>query len=850
MSALRAERVGAPRRTSWLTIVGLVLVPLVVGGLLTWALWEPTQRLERITAAVVNDDEPVQLDGQTVPLGRQLSAALVTGQAAVDPDAATGDENVAGSSNPTSFTWILTDSAHAKDGVADGTYDAVVTIPKDFSAAATSSADPDTARTATISIATSPQARPVDGAIAQAIAQAAAGVTGTQLTQSYLERVLVGFSTLGDKLGDAADGADQLADGVGKLGNGASGLADGADQLSSGLGQLASGTSGLAGGLGQLSSGASGLAGGVGQLSTGASGLADGVGQIADGTAGLAGGVAQLSDGAAGLADGAGQLGDGASGIADGADQLSRGAGQLADGLDQLAAQTDAAADEAQAGVAGAQQFAQGLDQLADGVAQVGQGAATTAGAAVQLDQLLTGLLGAEGTGLAAQCSDGDATACSTLGAAVAAQQDALRQLSEGVRQGTAGLDQGLNGASAQDPDSLVNGSARAAAGGQQLADGAQQSATGLATLASYLGASADGAADLADGAGALATGADGFAGGAADLASGAEQLAGGAADAADGAAQLAGGAAGAADGADKLADGASQAASGADRLASGAQASAAGAGQIADGTARSADGAGKLADGADQLADGADQAADGTSELADGLGQAVDGIPTYSDEQATSLAKVVADPVTLKSGETDLLGSSSVPFLLALALWLGGLATFLVLSPVGREALGTPLGSTRIVLRAYAPAAFVGVVQGLALSAVMAFALDLTPGGWARFTTLCVLAGVAFAAVNQGLVALLGGIGRFLAVVVAVVALATGVISTVPPLLDTIAGLLPTAPVVDGLRAVVLGTGGYGAAVAALVVWALFGLAATVIAVARRRVVDVGTLSRWAKAA
>ncbi len=73
MRLIRAERVRFPRRATWVTVVGLALVPLVIGGLLTWALWNPTQRLDRITAAVVNLDEPVTIDGQMVPLGRQLA---------------------------------------------------------------------------------------------------------------------------------------------------------------------------------------------------------------------------------------------------------------------------------------------------------------------------------------------------------------------------------------------------------------------------------------------------------------------------------------------------------------------------------------------------------------------------------------------------------------------------------------------------------------------------------------------------------------------------------------------------------------------------------------------------------
>ncbi len=104
-------------------------------------------------------------------------------------------------------------------------------------------------------------------------------------------------------------------------------------------------------------------------------------------------------------------------------------------------------------------------------------------------------------------------------------------------------------------------------------------------------------------------------------------------------------------------------------------------------------------------------------------------------------------------------------------------------------------------------PAAAIGAIQGALLTAVVAFAVDLSPGGWVAFTALAMLGGVAFAALNQALAAAFGGIGRFVAMVVAVVALSTAVISTVPALLSDIAGALPTATVLDGLRGVIDGT-------------------------------------------
>ena len=59
----RIERAATTGRAGWLTIAGILLVPLAVGGLLLAGLWKPADRLEQVTAAIVNDDEPVELDG-------------------------------------------------------------------------------------------------------------------------------------------------------------------------------------------------------------------------------------------------------------------------------------------------------------------------------------------------------------------------------------------------------------------------------------------------------------------------------------------------------------------------------------------------------------------------------------------------------------------------------------------------------------------------------------------------------------------------------------------------------------------------------------------------------------------
>src|SRR5690606_28359077 len=119
---LPIERARSRRPITWLPLVGVLLLPALIGGILVTALQNPTDRLEAMTAAVVNLDEPVTIDGQYTPLGRQLAAGLVE-----------GSEDLG-----SNLTWVISNEDDAAKGLGDGTYQAVVTIPASFSADATS----------------------------------------------------------------------------------------------------------------------------------------------------------------------------------------------------------------------------------------------------------------------------------------------------------------------------------------------------------------------------------------------------------------------------------------------------------------------------------------------------------------------------------------------------------------------------------------------------------------------------------------------------------------------------------------------------------------------------------------
>lgn len=664
MTLLRIERARSHRPITWLTIVGVILLPVVIGGLLVAALYNPAERLDRISAAVVNDDEAVTVDGQLVPLGRQLTGGLVAGSEETDSN----------------LDWTISNPDDAAKGLADGRYSAVVTIPADFSAAAMSTRPGETPQQATIAVQTAPDALVVDEAITAQVTQAATALMGQELSQVYLENVFLGFTTLGDQLGEAAGGAATWADGARETATGTISLADGVRQLADGAGQLSSGTAAWAAG----------------------------AGEAADGLQSWAGGARQTANGVATIAA-----------------QL----GPIADGLAQAPQLPQEVVDAAQS--------------LAGNSAQIEQ---TVTDAAARL------------TALATTCAtDGtDPALCAALQEIAAQANDVLPRIT------------GVIGQS------------------QAIADGV----SGIAQLPA--------------------------------LGAGLQQLAGGLTEASGGMNALATGAADAAGGMRQLADGATGIASGASGLASGAA---------------------TAASGADELGTGVGQLADGAQTLAGGLDQAADALPSYTDAEARTLADVVSAPVAADGGGATLFGASAIPLLAMVALWFGTVASYIALRAVPQHTLSARRPSALLALRALWPAAAVGAVQGVLVAVVVQIAAAYDAGTWWGFAALCVLAGVAFAAVNQALVAVFGGAGRWIATLVGVLAIATGIVSTAPGMLASLAGLLPTAPAYHAMVGVLTDAGGVSAGVAGLLVWSMLAFAATVIAVARRRSVSTRAL-------
>ncbi|MER6840842.1 YhgE/Pip domain-containing protein [Streptomyces platensis] len=283
------------------------------------------------------------------------------------------------------------------------------------------------------------------------------------------------------------------------------------------------------------------------------------------------------------------------------------------------------------------------------------------------------------------------------------------------------------------------------------------------------------------------------------------------------------------------------------------------GSGLLADGIGTLADGAGKLHDGLGVAKDGADKITgglfklkDGSNQLSDGLHSGVSKIPDYNKKDRDTRTEVMADPVELAAKsmhKAPNYGTGLAPYFIPLSLWVGAMVAFMLLQPLGKRALAAGAPGWRIALGSWLPAYAIGVVQVLALMAVLHWGLGLEMARTAGTVGFLLLATACFTAIIQLLGAFFGPAGRVLTLVVLMLQLTsaggTYPVQTSPGFFAAIHPFLPMSYVVDGLRRLI--TGGDLAIVqqgcAVLAVFTVGALALTALAARSRQVVRMKDL-------
>ncbi|KQQ89984.1 YhgE/Pip domain-containing protein [Arthrobacter sp. Leaf137] len=300
------------------------------------------------------------------------------------------------------------------------------------------------------------------------------------------------------------------------------------------------------------------------------------------------------------------------------------------------------------------------------------------------------------------------------------------------------------------------------------------------------------------------------------------------------------------------LKDAIGQASSGADKLHTGAATLATGEQAALDGTSSLAAGAQKLDSGAAQLADGAGTAADGSRTLADEIGKGAGQVPNPDDAQKDNLSRVMADPVAVSNvsqAKANSYGAGLAPFFLTLALWIGIFMLVQAMRPITHRALASNAPSWKIALGGWLPFLAVSVVQASLLTLVVNVALGLNPAHPVMMWLFMLAAAMAFSALIQGIVALLGSPGKLVVLILLVLQLVssggTFPWQTTPQPLHVVHEILPMGYVVTGMRHLI-----YGAdlsmilpTVAGLLGYTLLGTVMSTLAVRKNKYWTLKTL-------
>ena len=445
-------------------------------------------------------------------------------------------------------------------------------------------------------------------------------------------------------------------------------------------------------------------------------------------------------------AEGAGQLSDGVGRLHDGTVSLHNGTTQLSSGAAELYAGQLKLLDGARQLDAGAAQLSEGLGQLRD----------KTASLPADSQKLADG---------AAQVAAGNAALNTKV-------QDVVGQLDA--------ADQGLRNRVVESNKRLVAaGVITQAQADSILADFDAAAASGpVADAKANIASDAAQIRQLADGSAAVSTGA-------AKLAAATPALTGAI----------------------------SQASAGADQLHAGSSALAAGEQRAVDGSAQLAEGARTLDDGAAQLEDGAATAAGGAGTLAAELAKGAGQVPNPDDAQKNSLSKVMADPVAVSNvsqAKAGSYGAGLAPFFLTLALWIGIFMLIQAMRPITQRALASNAPSWKIALGGWLPFLVVSMVQASLLTLVVDVALGLNPAHPVLMWLFLLAAAMAFSALIQGVVALLGSPGKLVVLILLVLQLVssggTFPWQTTPAPLHVVHEVLPMGYVVTGMRHLIYG--------------------------------------------
>ncbi len=288
-------------------VMAIIIIPVIYAGLFLKSMWDPYGSLDNLPVAVVNNDKSVEYEGKTLSVGSDMEDALR------DND---------------SLDFHFVDSKDAEQGLRNGTYYMVITIPEDFSENASTLMD-EKPKKMELEYETNPGTNYIASKMSESAVVKIRDEVASQVTETYTQTVFDQITEVGDGMQEAADGSKELKDGLGDA-------SDGNKTITDNLKKLADSTLTFKDGANTLTEGLKEYTDGVAQVDDGATQLNDGVGTLTAKVPELTAGVNKLNQGVKDYTDGVAKLDANSAQLTAGTADLQEGAETLKKGLDTL----------------------------------------------------------------------------------------------------------------------------------------------------------------------------------------------------------------------------------------------------------------------------------------------------------------------------------------------------------------------------------------------------------------------------------------------------------------------------------------------------------------------------------
>ncbi len=253
-------------------MIVIVLIPSIYSCLFLSSMWDPYGDLDNLPVAVVNHDIPVEYSDAVLSVGADLV------------------ENLA---DNTSMAFNVVDANVAEQGLKNGTYYMVVSIPKDFSANAASLMD-DEPHQMILNYETNPGKNYIAAKMSQSAIKEIRNSISAEITRTYAENLFDQLQNIGDGFEKAYDGTVDMLDGESQLKNGNSKITDNLETLANSSLTFQEGSEKLVEGLNDYLNGVVSANDGAKKLSSNSSTIHKAIGSVSDGISSLKAGSSQL----------------------------------------------------------------------------------------------------------------------------------------------------------------------------------------------------------------------------------------------------------------------------------------------------------------------------------------------------------------------------------------------------------------------------------------------------------------------------------------------------------------------------------------------------------------------------